>query len=33
MSQAEVLDHYRYFGQFNPFRRNMWVFGDATSGA
>jgi RNA-directed DNA polymerase len=23
----------RYFGQFNPFRPNMWVFGDATSGA
>jgi RNA-directed DNA polymerase len=23
----------RYFGQFNPFRHNMWVFGDATSGA
>ena len=23
----------RYYGQFNPFRRNMWVFGDATSGA
>lgn len=23
----------RYFGQFNPFRRNTWVFGDATSGA
>jgi RNA-directed DNA polymerase len=23
----------RYFGQFNPFRHNMWVFGDAASGA
>jgi RNA-directed DNA polymerase len=23
----------RYFGQFNPSRRTMWVFGDATSGA
>jgi RNA-directed DNA polymerase len=23
----------RYFGQFNPSRRNMWVFGDAASGA
>jgi RNA-directed DNA polymerase len=23
----------RYYGQFNPFRRNMWVFGDAASGA
>jgi RNA-directed DNA polymerase len=23
----------RYFGQFNPFRRNMWVFGDVASGA
>jgi RNA-directed DNA polymerase len=23
----------RYFGQFNPFRPNMWVFGDVTSGA
>jgi RNA-directed DNA polymerase len=23
----------RYFGQFNPLRRNMWVFGDAASGA
>ncbi len=23
----------RYFGQFNPSRRNKWVFGDAASGA
>ena len=23
----------RYFGQFNPFRPNLWVFGDVTSGA
>jgi RNA-directed DNA polymerase len=23
----------RYFGQFNPSRHNMWVFGDAASGA
>ena len=23
----------RYFGQFNPSRRNRWVFGDAASGA
>jgi RNA-directed DNA polymerase len=23
----------RYFGQFNPSRRNMWVFGDVASGA
>ena len=23
----------RYFGQFNPARPNMWVFGDVTSGA
>jgi RNA-directed DNA polymerase len=23
----------RYFGRFNPSRRNNWVFGDAASGA
>ena len=23
----------RYFGKFNKFRNNRWVFGDATSGA
>ena len=31
--QAEALGRPRYFGKFNKFRNDQWVFGDRDSGA